>query len=228
MFLSGEVHHAELIRHDLGDGYRIHELVAGPLAARPGVPRFLDRSLGSRSLGFTNNFGEIVADGGRLIARIRDRSGAVRRTLHLHRGQDRRRRAMIELTLEMAEQALRAAQQRARELGAPITTTIVDEAGRLVLSARGDGTGFFTPETSRAKAVAAAAFRRSTTEMAELAAKGAAFWTTVPVVLDGQALPTAGGSPLVRNGRVIGGIGCGGATGEQDQQCADAGAAAIK
>ena len=83
VFLSGEVHHAELIRHDLGDGYRIHELVAGPLAARPGVPRFLDRSLGSRSLGFTNNFGEIVADGGRLIARIRDRSGAVRRTLHL-------------------------------------------------------------------------------------------------------------------------------------------------
>jgi len=135
---------------------------------------------------------------------------------------------MIELTLEMAEQALRAAQARARELHAPMTITIVDEGGRLVLCARGDDTGFFTPETSRAKAVAATAFRKSTTELAELAAKGSAFWKTVPVILDGEALPTPGGTPIVRGGRLIGGIGCGGGTGEQDQQCADAGAAALK
>ena len=135
---------------------------------------------------------------------------------------------MVELTLEMAEQALRAAQARARELGAPMTVTVVDEGGRLVLCARADATGFFTPETSRPKAVAAAAFRRSTTELAELAAKGSAFWKTVPVILEGQALPTPGGTPLVRGGRVIGGIGCGGGTGEQDQQCADAGAVAVK
>jgi uncharacterized protein GlcG (DUF336 family) len=135
---------------------------------------------------------------------------------------------MIELTLDMAEQALRAARARAQELGSPMTVTIVDEAGRLVLCARGDGTGFFTPETSRAKAMAAAAFRRSTTEMADLAAKGAAFWKTVPAVVDGQVLPTPGGAPLLRGGRLVGGIGCGGGTGEQDQQCADAGAATIK
>ena len=134
---------------------------------------------------------------------------------------------MIELTLQMAEQAMRAALARARELGTPMTVSIVDEGGRLVLCARADGTGFFTPETSRAKAVAAAAFRRSTTELAELAAKGSAFWKTVPVILDGQALPTPGGAPLVRAGRVIGGIGCGGGTGEQDQQCADAAVAAL-
>jgi glc operon protein GlcG len=135
---------------------------------------------------------------------------------------------MMELTLEMAEQALRAALARARELGSPMTVTVVDEGGRLVLCARGDNTGFFTPETSKAKAVAAAAFRRSTTELADLAAKGSAFWKTVPVILEGQALPTPGGAPLVRGGRVIGGIGCGGGTGEQDQQCADAGAATVK
>ena len=135
---------------------------------------------------------------------------------------------MTELTLEMAEQALRAAQTRARELGTPMTITVVDEGGRLVLCARGNETGFFTPETSKAKAVAAAAFRRSTTELAELAAKGSAFWKTVPVILEGQALPTPGGAPIQRAGRTIGGIGCGGGTGEQDQQCADAGAAAVK
>jgi glc operon protein GlcG len=135
---------------------------------------------------------------------------------------------MTELTLDLAEHALRAAQGRARELGTPMTVAVVDEGGRLVLCARADGTGFFTPETARAKAVAAAAFRRSTTELAELAAKGSAFWKTVPVILEGQALPTPGGAPILRSGRVIGGIGCGGGTGEQDQQCADAGAAAVK
>jgi uncharacterized protein GlcG (DUF336 family) len=108
-----------------------------------------------------------------------------------------------------------------------MTVTVVDEGGRLVLCARGDGTGFFTPETSKAKAVAAAAFKRSTTELAEVAAKGSAFWKTVPVILEGQALPTPGGAPLVRGGRVIGGIGCGGGTGEQDQQCADAAVSAL-
>src|SRR5688500_10906145 len=110
---------------------------------------------------------------------------------------------MTELTLEIAEQALRAAQARARELGTPMTITVVDEGGRLVLCARGKDTGYFSPETSRAKAVAAAAFRRSTTELSELAAKGSAFWKTVPVILEGEALPTPGGSPILRGGRAI-------------------------
>lgn len=135
---------------------------------------------------------------------------------------------MIELNLEMAERAVRAAQDRARALGTPMTVSVVDEGGRLVLCARGDGTGFFTPDTTRAKAVAAAAFRTSTSELAAQAAKGWGFWQAMPVVTDGQALPTPGGAPILVGGEVIGGIGCGGGTGEQDQECADAGAAALK
>lgn len=91
---------------------------------------------------------------------------------------------MIDLTLEMAETAMRAVQAKARTLGTPMTITVVDEAG--------------------------------------------GFWQAMPSVVAGQALPTLGGSPIVRGGRVIGGIGCGGGTGEQDQECADAGAAALK
>ncbi|MDO8476243.1 MAG: heme-binding protein [Candidatus Rokubacteria bacterium] len=134
---------------------------------------------------------------------------------------------MIQMTLQVAETTVRAAQDKAKALGTPMTVTVVDEAGRLVLSARGDGTGFFSPETSRAKAVAAAAFKRPTKELAELAAQGG-FWSLVPTVLQGQALPTPGGTPIVRGGQVIGGIGCGGGTGQQDQESSDAGAAAVK
>jgi uncharacterized protein GlcG (DUF336 family) len=108
-----------------------------------------------------------------------------------------------------------------------MTVTVVAEAGRLVLSAKGDGTGFLTPETSRAKALAAAAFKRPTKELAELVAQGG-FWALVPAVLQGRVLPTLGGTPIERGGQVIGGIGCGGGTGQQDQECSDAGAAAVR
>jgi glc operon protein GlcG len=132
---------------------------------------------------------------------------------------------MIEMTLEIAEKAVRAAQAKAKALGSPMTVTVVDEAGRLVLCARGDGTGFFTPETSRAKAMAAAAFKRSNKEMADAVAQGG-FWAFVPSVLQGQILPTLGATPISRGGKVIGAVGCGGGTGAQDQECSDAGAAA--
>jgi len=134
---------------------------------------------------------------------------------------------MIQMTLQLAETAVRAAQQKAKALGTAMTVTVVDEAGRLVLCARGDGTGFFTPETSKAKAMAAAAFKRSNAELSEMAAKGG-FWAVVPVVLQGQILPTLGATPITLGGQVIGAIGCGGGTGQQDQECSDVGAAAVK
>ncbi|MBI2357462.1 MAG: heme-binding protein [Deltaproteobacteria bacterium] len=135
---------------------------------------------------------------------------------------------MDELTLEMAETAVKAAQAKARELSTAMTVTVVDAGGRLVLCARGDGAGFFTPETSRAKAVAAAAFRRSTKDMVEARESSPAFWGNVAAVLGGQALPSTGAVPLVSGGKVIGAIGCGGGSSEQDHLCAEAGAAAIR
>lgn len=92
---------------------------------------------------------------------------------------------MIEINLETAERAVRAAQAKARELGTPMTIS--------------------------AKAVAAAAFRKPTSWMAEQRKTHEPFWANMPIV---------------RGGRVIGGIGCGGGTGEQDQVCSDAGAQA--
>ena len=86
VFISGDVHHAELIRHEPTPGFVVHEFVAGPLAARQGYPRFLDRSLHSRSLGslgFATNFGELIVDGAGLQARIFDESDTLRVDLHL-------------------------------------------------------------------------------------------------------------------------------------------------
>ena len=134
---------------------------------------------------------------------------------------------MIELTLDMAERAAKAALAKAKALGTVMTASVVDEAGRTVLIMRGDGAGFFSTETSRAKAVAAANFKKPTKELGEMALKGSAFWAAVPAVLRGEVLPSIGGVPIVKGGKVIGAIGCGGGTGEQDDECAAAGASAV-
>jgi uncharacterized protein GlcG (DUF336 family) len=96
-----------------------------------------------------------------------------------------------------------------------------------VLCARGDGTGFLTPETSRGKAMASVAFRRPTKEMVDLAREHPAFWNALPGLAPGQILPSTGGVPFKSAGRVLGAIGCGGGTGEEDHQCALAGVAAV-
>jgi alkaline phosphatase D len=86
VFVSGDVHHAELIRHEPWPGFVVHEVIAGPLAAKQGYPRFLDRSLNSRSLGslgFAPNFGELLVDGRALQARVVDASDAVRAELRI-------------------------------------------------------------------------------------------------------------------------------------------------
>jgi len=101
---------------------------------------------------------------------------------------------MIQMTLKLAETALRAAQDKAKALGTAMTISVVDEAGRLVLCARGDGTGFFTPETSRAKAMAAAAFRRSNKDLAEMVAKGG-FWGWCRRCSRGRFSPPSGPRP---------------------------------
>jgi len=134
---------------------------------------------------------------------------------------------MIEMTQELAQQALQAAFAKADEMGAKMGVTIVDEAGRLVLSARADGSGFYTFDTSFAKAVTSAAYKKSTMDMVNGRGINPHFFDALPSVIPGGALPTAGAVPIVRDGHIIGAIGIGGGAPDQDDACAQAGAAAI-
>lgn len=80
VFVAGDVHHAELIRHHPMTDFSFHEFIAGPLSATLGRPRALDEGLNPRSLfavGGVNNFGEVTIEASRLIVRIVDEAGAV-------------------------------------------------------------------------------------------------------------------------------------------------------
>ncbi len=135
---------------------------------------------------------------------------------------------MIEMTLQVAEKIARAAHEKALGFNKPVSVSVVDESGRLVYFSRGDNAGFFTFDTSRAKAMAAASFKRSTMEITENKDTNPLLWFSLPSVVPAQALPSPGGLPIFRDEHVIGGVGIGGGSPEEDHECALAGAAAIK
>ena len=130
---------------------------------------------------------------------------------------------MIEMTLELAEKIAKAALEKSKELNRPMSVSVVDESGRLVYYSRSDGAGFFTFETSRAKAMAAASFKRSTMEITRNKELNPLLWYSLPSVVPGQALPSPGGMPIWRDNHLIGAIGIGGGSPEEDQACCEAG-----
>ena len=135
---------------------------------------------------------------------------------------------MIEMTLKLALTGMEAAHVKAEELGAPITVTVVDEAGGLVLTARADEANIFTPQTSRGKAMAAVVFRRPSKDLVDLLRTQPAYWSALPSLVPGEVLPSTGAVPIELDGRVIGALGCGGGTADEDHECALAGKEAIE
>jgi alkaline phosphatase D len=76
----GDVHHAEIVRHQPHRDWAFHEFIAGPLSAPKGRPRPLDLRLGPRTLfarGGIYTFGEVTIDPTQLTVRVLDEDGTV-------------------------------------------------------------------------------------------------------------------------------------------------------
>ena len=130
--------------------------------------------------------------------------------------------AASSLTLAQAQQMLQGAIAHAEQLGCLMSIAVVDSGGTLVACARMDGARFLTPETSRGKAYAASAYGRSGTELGAAWSENPAFWGNMPS-LNRPLFPSQGGLPIVQNDVIIGGIGVGGGTSQQDEDVARAG-----
>jgi alkaline phosphatase D len=81
LWLTADVHHAQVIRHEPWADFSFHESIAGPLAARHREVQPLDASLNSRSLfglGSVENFGAVTIDTRGLTVRIIDAAGTTR------------------------------------------------------------------------------------------------------------------------------------------------------
>ena len=103
-----------------------------------------------------------------------------------------------------------------------IAVTVVDTHGYLVYFEKMDDTQIASVGISQTKAKAAATYRRPTRVFADAIAKGGNALMTLP-----GAIGSPGGIPLVVGGKMIGAVGVSGVTGDQDEQCAKAGASAL-
>ena len=99
-----------------------------------------------------------------------------------------------------------------------VAVAVVDNHGFLVYFERMDNTQTASMDIAVGKARSAATYRRPTRVFVEVINKGGPATATLPGVF-----ASPGGLPIMVDGKVTGGVGVSGATGDQDEQCAKAG-----
>jgi uncharacterized protein GlcG (DUF336 family) len=102
---------------------------------------------------------------------------------------------------------------------------IVDPAGDLVYFEKMDNTQAASIAIAVDKARSSARFKRPTKAMQDVLAAGGEGLRFL--ALQG-AIPAEGGLPLVMDGKIVGAVGVSGGSGQQDNQTASAGVAAVK
>jgi uncharacterized protein GlcG (DUF336 family) len=131
------------------------------------------------------------------------------------------------ITAERAVQVVAAVLAEARR--APrnwkLAIAVVDPNGDLVYFYKMDQTQIGSIQVAIGKARTSARFRRTTQTYFDLMQTPAGAY--VPT-LDPTLIASPGGIPLVENGRLIGAIGCSGATGAQDAVACQAGASLVR
>ena len=103
-----------------------------------------------------------------------------------------------------------------------VAVAVVDTAGNLVYFERIENTQTASMDIAIMKARAAATYRRPTRAFVDAIAKGGPAIMTLPGVV-----ASPGGLPIMVDGKVTGGVGVSGVTGDQDEQCSKAGLAAM-
>ena len=129
------------------------------------------------------------------------------------------------LTLQEANRIAAAAIAHAESLSILICVSVSDAGGRLVAFQRMDGAIWAAVYGSQGKAAASAAFGRPSGDLTERADHPT--FRGIAAADGGRMIFGQGGVPILRDGRVIGACGVGGGTGEEDEDCARAGAACI-
>ena len=131
----------------------------------------------------------------------------------------------MSLTLEEANRIVGGALAKARELYIKISAAVVDSGGRLVALQRMDNAIWASAYGCQGKAVASAAFGRTSVEMAARADQPTP--RGIAAASGGEMIMGQGAVPIIRNGVVEGACGVGGGTSQEDEDCARAGVAKL-
>ena len=129
--------------------------------------------------------------------------------------------ASLKLTHEGAMRLLNAAIAKAKDMDVPQCISIVDAGGHLLALTRMDGAFAMSIETSLMKAMTAASYGEPTGNIL------AGVDIKLAIATQGKRINLPGGLPIIVNGHLVGGIGVGSGTGEQDRQVASAALATL-
>jgi glc operon protein GlcG len=135
-------------------------------------------------------------------------------------------RGRVQLNLAGAQVILDAAMKKATSMGLKVNIAVVDDGGHLLAFARMDGARPASGYTAITKAVTAATFRQETGPLPPKAEPDLLLNLSLQnaAAAGGGKLTTLkGGVPVVIDGQVVGAVGVGGASGEQDAEVAKAG-----
>ncbi|MBD2721176.1 GlcG/HbpS family heme-binding protein [Hymenobacter armeniacus] len=131
------------------------------------------------------------------------------------------------ITLEQAQAALKAAHQKALDMGVKMNIAVVDAGANLTAFARMDDAWLGSLDISIKKAKTARFFDMPTGEIGKLAQPGGPLYNIEHS--NGGLISFPGGIPIMDSGnRVIGAIGVSGSTVEDDHAVAQAGVDAIQ
>src|SRR5438105_14907883 len=125
------------------------------------------------------------------------------------------------LTLEEATRIVAGAIAKAKQLNIKVSAAVCDAGGRLVAFQRMDNAIWASAYGSQGKAVASAAFGRTSGEMAARADQPTP--RGIAAASGGEMIMGQGAVPILRDGIVIGACGVGGGTSQGDEDCAKAG-----
>jgi len=125
---------------------------------------------------------------------------------------------------EDAQRILNASRAKAQEMGKAVTIVVSDATGAPVALERLDGTPAMTTMVAEGKAAAAIFTGRDSALVKVMADNNPALANAVRERLGGRFMPLQGAVVLKRDGSVVGAVGVSGATSEEDEQIAKAGA----
>jgi uncharacterized protein GlcG (DUF336 family) len=127
----------------------------------------------------------------------------------------------LKLTIDGAMKLLEAAMAKARDMKVPECIAVVDAGGHLLAFARMDGAFALSIDTALVKAMTAASYGIPTGDIA------AGVDIKLAIATQGKRVNLPGGLPVIVDGHVVGAIGVGSGTGEQDREVAAAALGAI-
>lgn len=124
------------------------------------------------------------------------------------------------IKLEKAKEALVAAENKAKELGISISTTIVDEHGVQIAASKMEDAFYISPKFSFEKAFTSANLKMPTGDLLAYTAENKPYFG-LNTLFGGQLTAIAGGLPVKIGEKVAGAVGVGGSPDTaQDVECA--------